>query len=50
MFSENSINLQTNCNEKENYYTKNTMEKEVIKALQKEGIKLIMYIINYIIQ
>ncbi|KAK9298862.1 hypothetical protein QLX08_007963 [Tetragonisca angustula] len=40
MFSENSINLQTNCNEKENYYTKNTMEKEVIKALQKEEYTL----------
>ncbi|CAD1480967.1 unnamed protein product, partial [Heterotrigona itama] len=40
MFSKNSINLQTDCNEKKNYYTKDTMEKEVIKALQKEEYTL----------
>lgn len=41
MFEENNFKIQINYEKKRNYYMQKTVEMEVIKALQKEGIKLI---------
>ncbi|XP_031773658.1 uncharacterized protein LOC100863110 isoform X1 [Apis florea] len=40
MFKENNIKIQINYEKKKNYCMQETVEMEVIKALQKEGIKL----------
>lgn len=40
MFKENNIKIQINHEKKKNYCMQETVEMEVIKALQKEGIKL----------